>query len=177
MEASTTLTVSEGDNEFSWPDDFKAELNPEISDDGGSGYRRLGKIIKDGIDRRSGSDTGRPLNYRIWEETGKFILTSDSAFSFPLEYYKYFADLDTDDDLTNSDFQAFLNKVHEAVECYALARCYEKLQKFDVARYYQNDNPRLPTGLGRFELCYLVAKEEDEEIGLANVDLQMSYPG
>ena len=175
MEASTTMTISEGDTTFSLPSDFKQELNPEVSDYDGSGYRRLQKIIKNGIDIRSTSDTARPLQYRIWEEAGKFHVQSDDAFSFPMEYYKYFADLDDDNAPSDSDFQAFLNLVHEAAEYYALARCNERLLNFDVARYYQNSDRRFP--LGKFELKYKELKKEDEQIGLANADLQMSYPG
>ena len=175
MEASTTLTISEGDSEFSLPADFKEELNPEISDYASTGYRRLTKIIKNGIDKRDPSDSGRPLNYRIWEEQGKFLIKSDDSFSFPMEYYKYFSELTADAAPSDSDFQTFLNKAHEAIEFFALARCYERLQNFKAAQYYQNDNPL--TGLGRFELKYMQIKKEDEEIGLANVDLQMGYPG
>ncbi len=174
MEASTTMTVSEGDNDFSLPDDFKEELNPEISDEGGSGYRRLEKIIKNGIDKRSTSDTGRPLNYRIWEEEGKFVIKSNGAFSFPMEYYKYFEDI-ADGETSDSDFQAFLNKAHAAIEYFAMARCYERVQNFKIAQYYQNDDLRFP--LGKFELKFKQLKKEDEEIALANVDLQMGYPG
>jgi hypothetical protein len=171
------MTISEGDTAFSLPDDLKEELNPEISDYAGSGYRRLARIIKNGIDRRSASGSGRPLSYRIWENEGKLIIESSDTFSFPLEYYKYFSDLTADTAPTDPDFQDFLDKAHEAIEFFALARCYERLQKFDVARYYQNDNPRVASGLGKFELKYMQIKKEDEEIGLANVDLQMGYPG
>jgi hypothetical protein len=115
MEASTTLSISEGATTFTLPDDFKCELNPEISDYEGSGYRRLQKIIKDGIDKRDLSDTARPLQYRIWEDEGKFIIESDDNFSFPIEYYKYFSDLDSDTAPSDSDFQNFLNKAHEAI--------------------------------------------------------------
>lgn len=175
MEASTSLTISEGDSSFSLPSDFKEELNPEIGDYEGHGYRRLKKLIKDGIDKRDTADSGRPLNYRIWEEAGKFLISADDSFSFPLEYYKYFEDL-ADAETSDSDFQRFLNKTHEAIEHYALARCYERLQNFDVAKYYQNDDPRGKI-LGLFELKYKQLKKEDEEIALANVDMQMSYPG
>lgn len=174
MEASTTLTISEGDSTFSLPSDFKEELNPEIGDYEAQGYRRLKKLIKDGIDKRDTADSGRPLNYRIWEESGKLLITADDSFSFPLEYYKYFAEIS--DTISDSDFQAFLNKTHEAIEYYALARYYERLQNFDVAKYYQNDDPR-GKSLGLFELKYKQLKKEDEEIALANVDMQMSYPG
>lgn len=177
MEASTTRTISEGDNSFSLPSDFKEELNPEIGDYESAGYRRLVKVIKNGIDKRDASDSGRPLNYRIWEEAGKLLISADADFSFPLEYYRYFADLDSDSAPTDSDFQSFLNAVHEAIEFYALARCFERRQKFDVARYYQNENPRVTPGLGKFELKYKELRKEDIDISLANVDLQMSYPG
>jgi hypothetical protein len=154
--------------------DFKQELNPEISDYESTGFRRLQKIIKNGIDLRDASDSARPLQYRMWESAGKFHVQSDEAFSFPMEYYKYFADIG-DDAPSDTDFVAFLNKTHEAIEYFALARCYERLQNFDVARYYQNDDPRFP--LGKFELKYKELKKEDTEIALANADLQMGYPG
>lgn len=169
------MTISEGDSTFTLPSDFKEELNPEVGDYESAGYRRLAKIIKDGIDKRDISDSGRPLNYRIWEEQGKFLISADDSFSFPLEYYKYFSDLDSDTDPTDTDFVKFLNAAHEAIEYYALARCYERMQNFDVARYWQNDDPRM--GLGKFELKYKELRMEDIEIGLANVDLQMGYPG
>lgn len=175
MEASTTLTISEGDNEFSLPADFKEELNPEIGDYESAGFRRLKKLIKDGIDKRDRSDSGRPLNYRIWNQAGKLLISADSDFSFPLEYYKYFSEL-TDAAITDPDMQNFLNRIHEAVEFYALARCYERLQNFDAALFYQNDDPRRAP-YGKFELKYKQLKKEDEEIALANVDMQMSYPG
>jgi len=175
MEASTTLTVSEGASTFSWPTDFKEEMNPEISDYEATGYRRIVKIIKDGIDKRDPSDSGRPLNYRVWEDQGKFLISADSSFTFPLEYYKYFSDLDSDDDPTDTDFVAFLNAAHEAIEYYAMARCYERLQNFNVARYYQNDDPNL--GLGKFEAKYKELLNEDIDIQLANVDMKMGYPG
>jgi hypothetical protein len=174
MEASTTMTVSEGATTFSLPDDFKEELNPEISDYEGSGYRRLVKIIKNGIDKRSTSGSGRPLQYRIWEEQGKFLIDADDGFTFPMEYYKYFEDI-ADDETSDSDFQTFLNKAHEAIEHFAMARCYERVQNFKIAQYYQNDDFRFP--LGKFELKFKQLKKEDEEIALANVDLQMGYPG
>jgi hypothetical protein len=162
MEASTTMTISEGATTFSLPSDFKQELNPEISDYESTGFRRLQKIIKNGIDLRDASDSARPLQYRMWESAGKFHVQSDEAFSFPMEYYKYFADIG-DDAPSDTDFVAFLNKTHEAIEYFALARCYERLQNFDVARYYQNK--------------YKELKKEDTEIALANADLQMGYPG
>ena len=176
MEASTTMTVSEGATTFSLPSNFKSELNPEISDYEGSGYRRLLKVIKNGIDKRDTSDTARPLQYRIWEDQGKFVIESDDSFSFPMEYYKYFNALDDDlEPRSDTDFGNFLNKTHEAIEYYALARCYERLQNFDVARYYQNSDPRFPLGL--FEQKFKELRNEDTEIALANADLQMGYPG
>jgi hypothetical protein len=102
-------------------------------------------------------------------------LSADDSFTFPLEYYKYFEEL-ADTATTDADFQSFLNKVHEAMESYALARCYERLQNFDVALFYQNDDPRRGP-LGKFELKYKQLRKEDIDIGLANVDLQMGYPG
>jgi hypothetical protein len=59
-----------GATTFTLPTDFKEELNPEISDYDSTGYRRMAKIIKNGIDKRDPSDSGRPLNYRIWEIKG-----------------------------------------------------------------------------------------------------------
>ncbi len=169
------MTVSEGATTFSLPSDFKCELNPEISDYEGQGYRRLLKVIKDGIDKRDTSDSARPLQYRIWEDQGKFVIEADDNFSFPMEYYKFFSDLDSDTEPSDSDFQNFLNKAHEAIEYYALARCYERLQNFDVARYYQNDDSGFAKG--KFELKFLDLKHEDIDIALANADLQMGYPG
>jgi elongation factor P hydroxylase len=175
MQASTTMTISEGASTFSLPSDFKSELNPEVSDYETTGYRRLVKIIENGIDQRSTSDSGRPLNYRVWEEQGRFLIQADDSFTFPMEYFKYFADLDNDTETSDADFQKFLNRAHEAIEYYALARCYERLQNFNVARYYQNDAPDLP--LGKFELKYKQLRKEDIDIALANMDLQMGYPG
>jgi len=168
------MTISEGSTTFSLPSDFKQELNPEISDYEGSGYRRLQKIIKNGIDKRDASETARPLQYRIWESEGKFYISSDSAFSFPMEYYKYFEDI-ADAQSTDADFVAFLNKTHEAIEYYALARCYERLQNFQIAQYYQNDSLSFP--LGKYELKFKELKKEDVEIEFANADLRMDYPG
>jgi hypothetical protein len=176
MEASTTMTVSSGATTFSFPSDFKSELNPEISDYEGSGYRRLQKVIKNAIDKRNTSDTARPLQYRIWEDQGRFTIESDDAFSFPMEYYKYFNSLDDDTEPgSDVDFTKFLNKTHEAIEHYALARCFERMLEFDAARYYQNEDSRFP--LGKFELKFKELRNEDTEIALANADLQMGYPG
>jgi hypothetical protein len=91
-----------------------------------------------------------------------------------MEYYKYFEDI-ADAETSDSDFQAFLNKAHEAIEHFTMARCYERLQNFKIAQYFQNDDARFP--LGKFELKFMQLKKEDEEIALANVDLQMGYPG
>lgn len=169
------MTITEGANSFTLPSDFKEELNPEISDYETTGYRRLVKVIKNGIDQRSTSDSGRPLQYRIWEESGKLLIEADDSFSFPMEYYKYFSDIDGDSAPSDADFVKFLNKAHEAIEYYGLARCYERMQNFDVARYYQNEDPRFP--LGKFELEYRKLRKEDIDISLANTDLQMGYPG
>ena len=49
MEAATTMTVAANDSTFSLPSDFKAELNPEMSDSDATGYRRMHKILKDQV--------------------------------------------------------------------------------------------------------------------------------
>lgn len=174
MEASTTLTVADGDTTFTLPTDFKQELNPEMGDTDAAGYRRMTKLIKNAIESRDVTATDRPLAYRIWGGVGKFEVEADYAYSFPIEYYRYFEDLDDDDDKSaDANFQAFLNKCHEAIEFYAISRCYRRLQNLQLAREYQNEI----SPLGQFELKALALVKEDEDIELANTALVMDYPG
>lgn len=165
MEASTTMTVLEGDTTFSLPSDFKCEMNPEISDTDQQGYRRIKKIIKNGIESRDTTESGRPLKYRIWNNIGNLYAQADDEYGFPMEYYKYLPELT--DAITDSDLQNFVDAFHEAIEYYAKARCSERLHKFDDAQLWDDRFLRKA-----FE--YIL---EDEEIALANADLIMEMPG
>ena len=174
MEASTTITVASGTSTFSLPDDFKAELNPEMSNQDVSGYVRMQKIVKDGINARDLTDSGRPIGYRIIGGQGVFDIEADDDYTFLMDYYRYFEDLDDDDDkaATDLNFQKFLNKCHEAIEYYAMARSKERLNNIQEALYWQHESP-----LGRFERKALALILEDEQIALANAQLVMEYPG
>lgn len=172
MEASTTVTVATDDTTFALPSDFKEELNPEMSDSEAYGYRRAKKLLKNQIEARDTTDVGRPLQYRIWNGVGVFDIKSDDGYSFPIEYYKYFPDMDSDDAPTDTDFQDFLDKCHEAIEFYALAVAYRRLNNPTMADYYQSENPP-----GKFERKAFALILEDEKMELANADLIMEYPG
>jgi hypothetical protein len=165
MEASTTMTVSDGDSTFSLPSDFKCEMNPEISDSDAEGYKRIKKIIKDGIESRDTTETGRPLKYRIWNDTGNLYAQADDDYTFPLEYYKYLPDLA--DSISDTDLQSFVDDYHEAIEYYAKARCSERLNNKNDAQYWDD----------RFLKKALEYILEDEQIALANAELIMEFPG
>jgi hypothetical protein len=172
MEYSTTLTVNKGDTSFALPSDFKCEVNPEMSDSSGAGYSRIWKIIKDGVEYRDVTTADQPRKYRIWHGQGLFDVAAGNAFTFPLAYIRYLPALDSDADQTDVDFIAFLNKSHEAIEFFALARCYERMNNPQSAVYYQNEKPP-----GRFERRVFQLILEDDQASMANVLLQSEYPG
>lgn len=169
MEASTTINVSEGDSSFSLPSDFKQEMNPEMSDDDGTGYRRMTKILKNGIESRDTDDEGRPLLYRIWNNTGKLYATADDDYTFPLEYYAWLPAItaDTGEEIYTSDNQLFLDEIRHFIEFRAIAAGLRRLGK--------DDRAALHDALADNKLSEMI--NDDLDIQLANQDLFMEMPG
>ncbi len=169
MEASTTINVALGATTFSLPSDFKQELNPEMSDEAGTGYRRMTKIIKNGIEARDTGDSGRPLLYRIWGGEGKLYAQADNAYAFPLEYFKWLPAITADEgaEIYIAQNNNFLDEIHEFIGFRAIAAGLRRLNKDDRAQYYD--------GLAEDKLSELI--DDDRDIALANQDLQMEMPG
>lgn len=169
MEASTTINVTEGASTFTLPADFKQEMNPEMSDDDGTGYRRMQKILKNGIESRSTDDEGRPLLYRIWEGGGKLYAQADAAYTFPLEYYAWLPSItdDTSESIYTSANNDFLAEIRKFIEFRAVAEGLRRLGKDDRANVYD--------ALAESKLSELI--NDDLDIELANQDLYMEMPG
>jgi len=165
MEDETTIDVSEGDSTFDLPSDFKQEKNPEMSDTA-TGYCRMRKIIKDGIEARDTSDEGRPLLYRIWHGKGHLYAKADSDYSFPLEYYKWLPALGSDTTPTG-DNAAFVDEFREVIEAYAIMKGNRRLKRDDEADRWER----------RFEKWLASRMDDDLDIELANQDLQMEMMG
>jgi len=167
------MSVSEGASTFTLPTDFKAEMNPEMSDQN-TGYRRMAKIIKNGIESRDTDDEGRPLMYRIWEGEGKLYGSADEDYTFLMEYYKWLSDIESDIAPSDTDTQNLLDKVYRCVEAFAIAEGKRRQKKFDEANYWQNDSVSNP-GIYEKRLKRLI--HDDIENSLANADLFMELPG
>jgi hypothetical protein len=169
MESSTTLTVSEGDTTFALPADFKSELNPEMGDDDGTGYRRMQKIIKNGIESRDTTDTGRPLLYRIWGGVGHLYAEADDDYSFPLEYYCTLPALTADSgaEIYTSKNNALLDEIYEFIQYRAIAAGLRRLAADERAVIYDN--------LAEARLVELMGYDDD--LAYANQDLSMEMPG
>lgn len=165
MEAETTINVSEGDSTFDLPSDFKQEKNPEMSDTA-TGYCRMRKIIKDGIESRDTADEGRPLLYRIWHGTGYLYAKADKGYSFPLEYYKWLPALNSDTAPTG-DNAAFVDEFREVIEAYAIMKGKGRLKQYDEADKWER----------KFEKRLASRMDDDLDIELANQDLQMQMMG
>ena len=165
METSTTISVAEGDTTFDLPSDFKQEKNPEMADTG-TGYRRIKKIIKDGIESRDTADTGRPLHYRIWAGVGYLYPEAGEGYSFSLEYYCWLPALESDTAPTGKNAE-FVDEVHKAIEAWGIAEGKRRLKRYDEADYWE----------GVFERRVNSLENDDLDIELANQDLQMEMPG
>ncbi|MBC2741588.1 MAG: hypothetical protein HGJ93_00685 [Desulfosarcina sp.] len=166
MDASTTISVSAGDDTFALPADFKAPINPEMSDSDGTGYRRMKRIIKDGIESRSTDDEGRPLMYRIFNGTGYLYGKANEDYTFMLEYVKWLPEL-TSDDAPTEDNAEFLDAVHKAIEFYAIAEGKRRINQLDVADYWEN----------KAEAKRIELQLDDIDYELAATDLQMEIEG
>ncbi|NNF99482.1 MAG: hypothetical protein HKM93_08900 [Desulfobacteraceae bacterium] len=167
MQTSGVIDVGAGDTTFPLPSDFKQEVNPEISDADGTGYRRMKKILKDGIESRNTGDTGRPRMYRIWGGAGHLYAKADQDYTFPLEYFRW---LPTPSETAYADddrAQAFLNEVHKAIEYFAISAGKRRMGKLDEANYWWD--------LAEHKRELL--EDDDLDIELANMDMQMEIPG
>lgn len=180
METTSTITVSEGDTTFFLPNDFKAILNPEMSDSDGIGYQRMKGVIKAGIESRDTSDEGRPLIYRIWgsatpeggavkRRIGHLYSKSDAEYIFNIEYYRWLPEPPDDDEEYDSDdlAQDFLDEVYEYLELKAIAAGFRKLKKYKDAREYN-------------QLAYekrIELEQDDTDNALSGIDLKMELPG
>lgn len=165
MEKSDTINVSEGDTTFDLPSDFKQEKNPEMSDSD-TGYCRIRKIIKDGIESRDTADSGRPLLYRIWGGQGYLYPKASGAFTFPVEYYCWLPALDSDTAPTGKNAE-FVDEVHKAIEAWGISEGKRRVKRYDEADYWE----------GVFERRCNSLENDDLDIELANQDLQMEMPG
>lgn len=167
MESSTPITVAAGDAVFALPVDFKAVVNPEVSDEGATQYRRMHGILKNGIMARSVTDTGRPLRFRIWADQGHLYPAAETGYAFNLEYYRWIAapnDADYDQD---DQAQAFCDEAAEYLEAKAVAAGYRRLRKVDLAAYWD----------ARADTIRKQLQDDDTENALAGVDMQMQLPG
>lgn len=169
MEDETTIAIAEGATTFTLPADFKEEVNPEMSDDEGTGYRRMTKILKNGIESRDTDDEGRPLLYRIWNGTGRLYAQADDAYTALLEYIKWLPGLtaDSGESIYTTDNNDFLDEIYEFLELRAIERGYRRLQNFQTAAIY--------AALAEDKLKELIS--DDLAIALANQDLIMEIPG
>lgn len=169
QEATSTMSILAGASTFSLPSDWKAELNPEMSDEDGSGYRRMTKIIKAGIEARDTDDDLRPLLYRIWQGQGTFPYTADDDYTFSLEYYAWLPEItaDTGAAIYTTDNQAFIDEIHKYLEWYAISQGYLRHENYDAAALWDSK--------AADKLAELIA--DDEDIALAAIDLKMEIPG
>jgi hypothetical protein len=169
METTTTIAVTSGDSTFTLPSDFKAIVNPEMSDEDGAGYQRMSGIIKQGIESRSTTDTGRPLHFRIWAGQGYLYDTADQDFTFRLEYIRWLPEPPTDDEAYGSDTQAqaFLDMVYEFLYFTAIARGYDRFKKYDLAEKWDS----------RAKSVRMELEHDDLENALSGIDLKMEMPG
>lgn len=169
MEASTTINVTEGASTFALPADFKQEMNPEMSDDDGTGYRRMQKILKNGIESRDTDDEGRPLLYRIWAGVGNIYAKADDDYTFPLEYYAWLPSLTADSgvEIYTTANNSLLDEIRPFIEFRAIAAGLRRLGKDDRANLYD--------ALAESKLSELI--NDDLDIELANQDLYMEMPG
>jgi len=161
MEDTDEIPVSAGADTFDLPEDFKEERTSGHETTAGE-WRRMGKIIKDGIGARDTTETGEPMRYRIWAGTGYIYPTAESAFTFDLEYYAWLDDID-DDEKTND----LLDELHKVIFYGVLADCFERLGNEKKADYYE----------GKFLYALEEAIDDDIYIAMAGQDLQMQIPG
>lgn len=166
MEESTTINVSKGDTTVTLPSDFKEEMNPEMGNSDGTGYRRMKKIIKNGIESRTTDDEGRPLLYRIWEGQGHLYAKADMDYTFPLEYLKWLPEL-TSDDAPTGDNAKFVDETHKFMELMGISAGFDRLKKYKLAERWER----------KAEGKYLELLRDDGAIAQANLDLSMQMPG
>lgn len=166
METTTQISVSEGDSTFTLPSAFKEEVNPEMSDTAGTGYRRMKKILKNGIEARDTDDEGRPLLYRIWQKQGYLYAKADGAYTFPLEYYQWLGPIESDT-APGGKTGELLDKIYEFIEERAIAAGFRRLKQWNAANQWDKKAEE--------RLYELTMDEEAAEE--ANLDLQMEMPG
>jgi hypothetical protein len=167
METSSTISVSEGDTTFALPSDFKEVVNPEMSDDEGTGFVRMKGVIKAGIDSRDTSEEGRPLLFRIWGGTGYLYAQADQDYTFNLEYIRWITEPSDNEYTSDDNAQSFIDECYDFHEYKALAAGYRRLNKFDSAKEYEQ-----LAQVKRLEL-----EHDDIGIALAGIDLKMELPG
>jgi hypothetical protein len=169
MEASTTINVAEGATTFALPADFKQEVNPEMGDDDGTGFRRMTKILKNGIESRNTTDSGRPLLYRVWEGVGRLYAQADNAYTFMLEYIAWLPEItaDSGDLIYTAKNNSFLDTVYPFLELRAVEAGLRRLNNDERADGYDTRAERM--------LRRLIA--DDIDIALANQELIMEMPG
>lgn len=167
MEYTKLIDVADGDTTFDLPVDFKAVVNPEISDSDVAGYTRMKGILKNGIMSRAVTDSGKPMGFRIWSGVGYLYPAAAGSFSFNLEYYRW---LPEPGDVVYSDddqAQAFLDMAHVYFRQMAIAEGFRRLGKSARADEWERKAERTRISL----------ENDDLENSLAGVDLQMQLPG
>lgn len=169
METTSTITIAAEATTFTLPSDFKAIVNPEMSNDDGTEYRRMKGIIKDGIESRDPSDEGRPLLFRIWKGVGQLYAKADQAYTFNLEYYRWLPQPPTNDAVYSADDQAqnFLNDTQRYLVLKGQEEGFRRKGHEKRADKYE-----LRARRQRIDL-----QNDDIENALAGIDLKMEMPG
>lgn len=167
MEQSTAIQLADGDASFALPTDCKHPVNPEMTDAGGRAFVRMYGILKDGIVARTVDDSGRPVRYRIWNNTGHVYPKAAGAIAFAFEYVRWLPAPTDAVNTADAPAQAFLNEVYEYIERKAVAAGFRRKKNYKDADYWDTI-----AAYKRREL-----ERADVNIAMANVDMQMQLPG